>query len=287
VTRSVATPTRDRARARPRTDRSQLQEIAASLTERDERICVDLFEHRILTTIQLFELHFPTYARARKRLLELHRLGLTWRTRPPKHPGSFPWHYILDEPGALVVAESRGIEQNELGFRFDKALGMLDSHRLRHLRETNGFFTRLTYACRTSQRPYRLAEWWGERRCAQRWQGLVRPDGLGRLQGPKGSVTFALELDRGTESRDRLAEKLERYLLIAPGPDAPDAVLFCFNSVEREQSAREVFGHPGVSVATTSAERHLGDPLGVVWRPVREDLRVRLIDLVALVVTRE
>jgi hypothetical protein len=70
------------------------------------------------------------------------------------------------------VAESRGIEANELRFRFDRALGMLDSARLRHLRETNGFFTRLAHACRTSEDPFRLAVWWGERTCALRWQGL-------------------------------------------------------------------------------------------------------------------
>jgi hypothetical protein len=257
----------------------RLQSIATSLTERDQRICSDLFEHRILTTIQLYELHFHTYARARKRLLQLYRLGLVWRTRPPKHPGSLPWHYVLDEPGALVVADSRGIERNELTFRFDKVLGIIDSQRLRHLRETNGFFTRLAYACRTSDRAYRLAEWWGERTCVERWQGLIQPDGLGRLEGPEGSMSFALELDRGTESRDRLAEKLERYALIASGPDAPDAVLFCFASRERGQSAREVLTRPGVPVATTSLERHRADPLGPVWRPVGEDRRKRLIDL--------
>jgi Replication-relaxation len=279
MTRSVEAPTRERARARPRTDRLRLRSIAASITERDQRICIDLCEHRILTTIQLYELQFPSYARARKRLLELHRLGLLWRTRPQRQPGSLPWHYILDEPGALVVAESRGIEPNELRFRFDRALGMLDSLRLRHLRETNGFFTRLAHACRTSEDPYRLARCWGERTCALRWQGLVRPDGLGRLEGPEGTVTFALELDRGTESRDRLAEKLERYLLIASGPDAPKAVLFCFPSADREQSAREVFRRLGIPVATTSAGRHLADPLGHVWHPVGEDQRRRLIDL--------
>jgi hypothetical protein len=257
----------------------RLQSIAASITERDQRICIDLFEHRILTTIQLYELHFPSYPRARKRLLELHRLGLLWRTRPQRQPGSLPWHYILDEPGALVVAESRGIEPNELRFRFDRVLGMLDSPRLRHLRETNGFFTRLAYACRASEDPFRLALWWGERTCATRWQGLVRPDGVGRLDAPQGSVTFALELDRGTEPRDRLGEKLERYLLIASGPDAPEVVLFCFPSAEREQTAREVFRRPGIPVATTSAERHRTDPLGHAWRPVGEDQRMRLIDL--------
>jgi Replication-relaxation len=256
----------------------KLQSIAVSLTERDQRICADLFEHRILTTIQLFELHFPTYPRARKRLLQLYRLGLVWRTRPLKHPGSLPWHYVLDEPGALVVADSRGIERNELSFRFDKVLGVMDSQRLRHLRETNGFFTRLAYACRRSDERYRLAEWWSERTCVERWQGLIRPDGLARLEGPDGSVTFALELDRGTEPRDRLSEKLERYGLITDGPDGPDAVLFCFTSGERERSAREVLARP-TCVATTSLERYRGDPLGHVWRQVGADRRERLIDL--------
>ena len=107
----------------------------------------------------------------------------------------------------------------------------------------------------------------------------MRPDGLGRIEGPQGSVAFALELDRGTESRDQLAEKLERYSLVAPGPDAPEAVLFCFTTAEREQSAREVLGHPGVSVATTSLERHRADPLGAVWRPVGVDRRVRIGEL--------
>lgn len=278
VTRLVASLTHDRARARPRTDRAKLQAIAASLTERDQRICLDLFEHRILTTIQLYELHFPSYPRARKRLLELHRLGVLWRVRPHHQFGSLPWHYVLDEPGALVVAESRGIEPTELGFRFDRVLGMLDSTRLRHLRETNGFFTRLAHACRTSTEPYRLAEWWGERTCVERWQGLVRPDGLGRLVGPESSLSFALELDRGTESRDRLAEKLERYALIAAGPDAPDVVLFCFLSAERERSAREVLGRPGIKIATTTIERHRAEPLGLVWRPIEADRRLRLID---------
>jgi hypothetical protein len=64
------------------------------------------------------------------------------------------------------VAESRGIEPNELGYRFDRALGMLDSSQLRHLRETSGFFTRLAHASRLGEHPYRDGRWWGERTCS-------------------------------------------------------------------------------------------------------------------------
>jgi hypothetical protein len=177
------------------------------------------------------------------------------------------------------VAESRGIDVAELGFRFERTLGMIQSDRLRHLRETNGFFTGLARACRSAPGGYRLGLWWPERTCAKRWDGLVRPDGIGRLEGPGASVTFALELDRGTMNRGRLEGKLERYVLVASGPDAPQAVLFCFPSPEREQSAREVLRRPGLDIATTTLDRHRSDPLGPVWRPVGADRRVRLLDL--------
>jgi hypothetical protein len=58
--------------------------------KQDQRVCVDLFEHRILTTIQLYGLHLPSYARERKRLLELHRLELPWRTPPQQRQALLP-----------------------------------------------------------------------------------------------------------------------------------------------------------------------------------------------------
>jgi len=156
---------------------------------------------------------------------------------------------------------------------------MIDSIRLQHLRETNGFFTRLVYACRRGADQYRLTMWWSERRSAERWDGLVRPDGLGRLEGPEGRVTFALELDRGSENRGRLEAKLERYRLIRSSSDAPDVILFCFPNETRERSAREALGHSGLLVATSIRARHAADPLGAVWWPMSGDRRVRLVDL--------
>jgi hypothetical protein len=40
---------------------------------------------------------------------------------------------------------------------------------------------------------------------------MVRPDAQGILQTPSGSCSFLLELDRGTERGNRLADKLEDY----------------------------------------------------------------------------
>jgi hypothetical protein len=126
----------------------------------------------------------------------------------------------------------------------------------------------------------RLSQWWGERTCAQRWQSLVRPDGLGLRDGLSGTPSgSALSSIAGTEPRDRPAAKVERYLLIVSGSDAPQVVLLCFPSVEREVNARPLLRLSRNSVATTTLQRHLADPLGPVWRPVRQDSRVRLIDL--------
>ncbi|HEV8420368.1 MAG TPA: replication-relaxation family protein, partial [Actinomycetota bacterium] len=134
----------------------RIQAVAASLTERDQRICSDLLEHRVLTTIQLFELHFGSYNRARDRLLHLYRMGVLWRTRPRRRRGSLPFHYVLDDLGALVVAESRGVDLAALGYYFYRTLGMVESPRLQHLREINSFFSRLAHTCRLTAGRYSL-----------------------------------------------------------------------------------------------------------------------------------
>ncbi len=64
----------------------------------------------MLTTQQAFELLFPSYHRARKRLLLLYDRGVLGRFRPPQRPGSQPFHYVLDERGAKLVAGYLGVE---------------------------------------------------------------------------------------------------------------------------------------------------------------------------------
>jgi hypothetical protein len=43
-----------------------------------------------------------------------------WGIRPRAHLGSLPWHYILDEIGAMIVAEYLGIDQHEVSYRNDR-----------------------------------------------------------------------------------------------------------------------------------------------------------------------
>src|SRR5688572_18418411 len=149
--RAPAGRTRYVARASTRDIRSRIQRVAASITDRDQLICIDLHEHRVLTTEQLFELHFSSPQRARSRLFRLHpnvsrphrtrslpyrrhAMGVLWRNRPRAQLGTLPWHYTLDGIGAQIVAEHLGLELKAVGYREDRKRTLVDNPRLGHTR---------------------------------------------------------------------------------------------------------------------------------------------------------
>src|SRR6266545_6339678 len=77
--------------------------------------------------------------------------------------------------------------------------------------ECNGFFARLTLACR--RRGWRL-EWTGERRATASWDSVITPDGIGRVVAGDREISFFLEYDRGTENHDPLENKTWRYHIV-------------------------------------------------------------------------
>ncbi|MDP9233526.1 MAG: replication-relaxation family protein, partial [Actinomycetota bacterium] len=185
-------------------------------------MCQDLFEYRVLTANQVAELYFSSGHTARRRLVELFRLAVLDRFRPPA-VGSAPFHYVLDHLGARVVAAERGLEFKELRFRKEKVDALPYGSEVAHLVGTNGFFTRIVLACRHDD-VHLLDEWWSERRCHSRWGSIVRPDGFGILRGPGAERSFFLEFDRRTESPSRLALKLGPYQRVALLDDRPDVI---------------------------------------------------------------
>ena len=92
-------------------------------------------------------------------------------------------------------------------------------------------------------------------------------------------VEFFIEVDRGTETLARLADKLTGYAALVHATGWAPLVCFWFPSPGREAEARPVLAHPGVPVATGAAG--LGDgPGGPVWLPVGSTgPRRHLIDL--------
>jgi hypothetical protein len=259
-----------------------VRELPARITERDRAICDSLHEHRVLTTFQLAELHFNGIERARKRLEILHQLHVLERFRP-YHPngGSSPYHYTLDRLGAELVAAGRGIDLADLAWSRGDILRLAASPQLRHLTEASGFVTRLARALRQTQSGT-LEVWWGQRRCAQAWGELVRPDAYLRLALTGGRLEAWVEWDRGTENRRRLQDKLDRYEELAAALERPVTLLLVLAGVRREREAHRAL-QPAADVAwvSTTAERHRADPLARNWLAAGAERRVALTELAA------
>ncbi len=270
----------DSKASRRRVGRSEVLETRSWLTERDRNLCNDVYEYKVLTTAQLQQLHFPHPRIANRRLLKLFEHQILDRFRPREGLGSAPYHYVLGEMGAHVIAGERGLDLKRLRERRRADLKLAFSPRLRHLVQVNGFFTRLIVACRTTE-SCRVSRWWSEGRCAVECREVVRPDGLGEVVRVERSSSFFLELDRGTERGERLPNKMRSYAWLARvNPGAADAVLFLFPTPEREIRARERLGDVSpFTLATSHANAFDDDPLGRVWLPIDSDQRIDLFEV--------
>jgi hypothetical protein len=278
-------PARSGGGRRPAVTPDLVAELAARLTGRDRWLLAMLAEHRVLTTPLLAELGFDGRRQAERRLAQLWGWRCVDRFRPHTRlgQGSAPYHWVLDEAGAAVLAAAYGIAERELGYRRTAALAVAHSQRLGHTIGTNSLMTTLTTA--HWHRGGRLAVWWGERRCTAAWGDLARPDAAGIWHTPVGDrLGFAVEYDTGTEALARVAAKLADYtdLAVAAGQVLP--VLFWLPSAAREAALLRLFDPTaltptpaagatspagGLLVATAAADHAAaaGGPAGRVWRP--------------------
>jgi hypothetical protein len=272
------------ARPRLRLCEELVTSAARHLTERDRYICSLLAEHRVLTTDQITAVAFDSPVTARHRLSTLYRLRFLDRFRPFRRVGTAPNHWVLDAIGAAVVAAERGVEVEDLRWRRDRSLGLQSSSQLAHRVGTNGFFCSLLGASRHAAEA-ELRVWWPERRCLSTWGEVVRPDGYGVWAEASTEVAFFLEYDRGTETLDRLAAKLDGYATLAAAAKDPFWVLFWFPSARREAGARKVLAGSSVPVATGC---HSDAPTGAVWLATNggDGGRRRLSELPAVAASR-
>lgn len=253
--------------------------LAARITERDRLICNTLYAHRVLTTDQLRELHFDSDERARKRLAQLHALQVLDRFRPRRQLGSSPYHYVLAQLGAYLVAADRGIDPARLDWSDAHSLRLASSQQLTHLIEASGFFTHLAHAARTTGAG-QLLVWWGQHRCGQAWGEVVRPDGYARLRLDHHDLEVWAEWDRGTEQRSRLQNKLDRYHDLALGLHRPITLLLALPSDRREHEVRgNLQAVSDVQALTSTAARHNTDPLARNWLATGSEHRVSLSEV--------
>jgi hypothetical protein len=195
------------ARRQSRLSVSEITRLASHITERDRRIALDCFEHNVLTTDQIRRLYFTNTRIAQVRLQRLYELRVLERFRPAPRAGegSNPYHWILDEAGALLVADWKGIDRSELRYTRDDGQRIAGSRNLTHHVEANEFFTRLSLEA--SAAGGELAEWYGVRTLAHLFSGVIVPDGYGVLALRESTpLHILLELDRSTETAQVLRE---------------------------------------------------------------------------------
>jgi hypothetical protein len=279
--RTAGTPT-------SRASQQAFAQLAHHLTPRDREIITLVWEHRVLTTHQLAAICFPTPDKARHRLLHLHRHSVLERFQPWTPVGSAPWHWVLGPGGAYVLAGQRGIEVKELHYRRDDALAISHSIKLGHQIGVNEFFAQLHAYARRHGPNAAVVQWWHERRCADLWGDLARPDAYGRWRerqanGHLAEVDFFLEHDTGSETHARVADKLAGYAALSESTGISTPILLWLPSTARETNLRKVVGVPEVPVATavhTPAATASEGPAGRVWLPAGSTgPRLRLAEL--------
>lgn len=218
--------------------------VQAQLTDRDRLLLDWLADHRVLTTFQICHALFGSLDFAQRRLLKLHRLGLVDRFRPLRAGGgSYPWHYVLDQIGAEIVAASRELAPPRPGQTTERKRRIATSRTLDHLLGVNQFFTDLAGWGRTRVSS-RLERWWPEQRCAEPGAfgttliSPVRPDGHGIFAEGRRRVAFFVEFDTGFEQHSVLLSKVSRYAshVSTGGPAWP--VLFWLPTGARERVER-------------------------------------------------
>jgi len=176
-----------------------LVSLGSRLTDRDRQIAYDCYDHHVLTTQQLLRLHFDGLRTATARLNTLYQLRVLDRFRPsmPMGEGTAPYHWVLDEAGAHIVAAREEVERRSLRRRHSDAIKVAYSGKLRHHIEINEFFSLLSQEAEAKDG--KLDQWYGERTTHRLFNGIT-PDGYGIITLPDRPPAYLLlELDRGTD----------------------------------------------------------------------------------------
>jgi hypothetical protein len=266
--------------------RDQVLAAQMSLTGRDLVLLGWLYDHGVLTTPQITTALFTSKSFCQRRLQRLLDLNLIARFRPQRPDGgSFPYHYVLDQLGYIVVAGQRLDPMPRPGYARTRQAHLTSRANLWHLCGVNGFFADLAAYARTHPGAS-LDRWWP----ASRFQGQgaffqpgdgvdvalagskVRPDGHGIWTEHGRSVPFYLEHDTGTEPLHILISKAARYRALAIHTRRWWPVLFTLPTARREWNLQQRlaadYGYTDLPIATTSADHPATagrSPAEAVW----------------------
>lgn len=184
-----------------------------------------LYDHGVLTSFQIAHALFPSLDFCQRRLRTLHRLKLVARFRPLRAGGgSYPYHYVIDQLGAEVVAAGRDERPPRRDHARTERRRWTAGRTLAHRRGVNLFFTDLASYARSHPHA-ELVTWLSESACARSgvftsrddpalvraYEPRVRPDGYGRWAEGGAVVPVFVEFDVGGEQLSVLTGKLPGY----------------------------------------------------------------------------
>ena len=277
--------------------------VQSQLTIRDHVLLGWLYDHGVLTSFQIAHALFSSRDFCQRRLRALTGLGLVGRFRPHKPDGgSFPYHYVLDQLGAEVVAASRAERPPRRDHARTERRRWTSSHTLAHRLGTNQFFIDLAGYARTHSAA-ELREWLPESVCqragvftrsddpglVRAYTPRIRPDGYGLWVEHGVVVPMFVEYDTGAEPLWSLLDKLDGYHELAKKIGRAWPVLFWLHSAARERNLqRELADERLVVPVATGARDHATAaglcPAEAIWATVHGDgQRLRLIDLAVFV----
>ncbi|WP_238010389.1 replication-relaxation family protein [Dactylosporangium sp. AC04546] len=275
--------------------------VQSQLTDRDRVLLGWLYDHGVLTSFQIAHALFSSLDFCQRRLRTLHRLRLVARFRPQRaEGGSYPYHYVIDQLGAEVVAAAHDEQPPRRDHARTERRRWTSSRTLAHRLGVNQLFTDLAGYARTHPGA-NLRQWLSEAACARSgafttaddpalvraYQPRVRPDGYGVWAEHGVTVPLFVEYDAGGEQLSVLVDKLAGYRELFTTIGRVWPVLFWLHSAARERNLHRLFAEvpPPVPVATSARDWAASAslcPAEAVWAtPHGDGQRHRLVDLAA------
>ena len=274
--------------------------VQSQLTDRDRTLLGWLYDHGVLTTFQIANALFPSLDFCQRRLRTLYRLRLIARFRPQRADGgSYPYHWVIDQLGAEVVAAARDERPPRRDHARLERRRWTSTRTLAHRLGVNQFFTDLAGHARTHPGT-QLRQWLPEAACrragtfalpddpvlVRAYEPRIRPDGYGLWADAGQQVPFFLEYDTGSEQLDVLTGKLAGYHHLFAELGRAWPLLFWLHSAARERNLRTRLADlPTAIPIATGARDHARSfdlsPADAVWAVHSGRARMALADLAA------
>jgi hypothetical protein len=246
-----------------------LAALAGRLTAGDRQVCRLLADHQVLTTGLLALLLGSPERTLQQRLTTLTTLKVVDRFRPhqPVGAGSAPYHYLLGEAGAAVLAADGSATADRPGWDRAQLGGVAHANgRLTHLLGVNTVFAQLTHTAR-HRAGTRLVCWWPAGRCQAQWGRLIAPDAYVRWQDPDGEVDFFLRHHPTQPAAGQPVLLLDGYNDLATATGITTPVLLSAGDPDQEAQLRERLTGQRLLVPVATSNPACGAPAEAVWLP--------------------